>query len=85
MLFHMQDMHENATVEGTDFVEDINVKNGVTNTTIEIDGKPVDPNDPLAEQAANAAHGKIVTSKCMSTKPPEKPNKPPHLDSNISQ
>ncbi len=31
------------------FVEDINVKNGVSNTTIEIDGKPVDPNDPLAE------------------------------------
>ena len=31
----------------------------MTNTTIEIDGKPVDPNDPLAEQAANAAPGTI--------------------------
>ena len=29
------------------------------NTTVEMDGKPIDLNDPLAEQAANAVHGTI--------------------------
>lgn len=66
-------------------LEDINVKNGVTNTTIEIDGKPVDPNDPLAEQAANAVHGTIGNFQMHADEAVRKVQQTPHLDSNISQ
>ncbi len=66
-------------------VEDINVKNGVSNTTTEIDGKPVDPNDPLAEQAANAAHGKIVNFQIHADEAAREDKQAPYLENNISQ
>ncbi len=67
------------------FVEDINVKKGVSNTTTEIDGKPVDPNDPLAEQAANAAHDKIINFQIHADEAAREAKQIHHLDSNISQ
>lgn len=66
-------------------LEGINVKNGVTNTTIEIDGKTVDPNDPLAEQAANAAHGTIGNFQMHVDEAAREAQQIPHLDNNISQ
>lgn len=57
----------------------------MTNTTIEIDGKPVDPNDPLAEQAANAVHGTIGNFQMHADEAVRKVQQTPHLDSNISQ
>src|SRR5271169_2981607 len=65
------------------FVEDINVKNGVSNTTTEIDEKPVDPNDPLAEQAANAAHGKIINFQIHANEAARETKQAPHLENNI--
>jgi len=67
------------------FVEDINVKKGMSNTTTEIDGKPVDPNDPLAEQAANAAHDKIINFQIHADEAAREAKQINHLDSNISQ
>lgn len=57
----------------------------MTNTTIEIDGKPVDPNDPLAEQAANVAHGTIGNFQMYVDEVVREAQQIPHLDSNISQ
>lgn len=68
-----------------DFVEDINVKNGVMNAIIEIDGKLVDLNNPLAEQAANAAHGTIGNFQMHADEAAREAQQPPHLDSNILQ
>ena len=57
----------------------------MTNTTIEIDGKTVDPNDPLAEQAANAAHGTIGNFQMHVDEAAREAQQIPHLDNNISQ
>ena len=51
----------------------------------EVDGKSVDPNDPLAEQAANAVHGKIITFKINVYEASHEAKQTHHLDSNISQ
>ena len=57
----------------------------MTNTTIEIDGKPVDLNDPLAEQAANAAHGTIGNFQMHVNEAARESQQILHFDSNISQ
>jgi hypothetical protein len=66
-------------------LEDTNVKNGLRNTTIKIDEKTVDPNDPLAEQAANAAHGTIGNFQMHVDEAAREAQQTPHFDSNISQ
>jgi hypothetical protein len=55
------------------------------NTTIKIDEKTVDPNDPLAEQAANAAHGTIGNFQMHVDEAAREAQQTPHFDSNISQ
>ncbi len=54
------------------------------NTTVEMDGKPIDPNDPLAEQAANVAHGTIGNFQMHAEEATREAQLPP-LDSNILQ
>ena len=65
-------------------LEDINVRNGVMNNTIEIYWKPVDPNDPLAEQAVNAAYGTICNFQLHANEVAREAQQTPHFDSNIS-
>lgn len=57
----------------------------MTNTTIKIDWKPVGLNDPLAEQAANSAHGTIGNFQMYVNETAREGQQTLHLDSNISQ
>jgi hypothetical protein len=54
------------------------------NNTIEIYWKPVDPNDPLAEQAVNAAYGTICNFQLHANEVAREAQQTPHFDSNIS-